>query len=362
MPTVTSMRKKIEAWASLDAGMEAWEARAFAAAFWCDPTTGTTVFPDCLELGGRPYTSLPGNLRRVEGYLAADRCPNLVSIEGPLFIEGGLDLQGCTSLTSIRGRVEAAAVNLKGCSSLWHVPTGLTTEILDLADCLRLTLLPGGLDLMYLDLTGCSNLGELPEDMKVSEALWLTGCAGLTSLPSNLETCNLFLEGCRSLRSLPDGLRVRDLLSLRDCSSLERLPDGLVVGGETPPPEGFIVLHGCSELERFYCSDRRRIRQLAEMADGFSLAGWQELAFLPEHLEVRGTLDLTGCVNLSELPRGLRVGGNLKLTGCGSLVLLPADILVAGDLYVPARLFTEAVTLEMSGRVKGTVFSDGAYP
>lgn len=49
---------------------------------------------------------------------------------------------------------------------------------------------------------------------------------------------------------------------------------------------------------------------------------------------------------MSGLSRGLRVGGNLKLTGCDSLVLLPADILVAGDLYVPARLFTEAVTLE----------------
>ncbi len=98
------------------------------------------------------------------------------------------------------------------------------------------------------------------------------------------------------------------------------------------------------------------------MADGFSLAGWQELVFLPEHLEVRGTLDLTGCVNLSELPRGLRVGGNLKLTDCDSLVLLPADILVAGDLYVPACLFTEAVTLEGSGRVKGAVLRDGAYP
>ena len=190
------MREKIEAWASSDAGMEAWEARTFAATFWCDPTTGTTVFPDCLDLGGRPYTSLPGNLRRVEGYLAADRCPNLVSIEGPISIEGGLDLQECTALTSIRGRVEAAAVILKGCSSL-------------------------------------------------------------TSLPSNLETCNLCLEGCRSLQSLPDCLRVRDLLSLRDCSFLERLPDDLVVGGETSPPEGFLVLHGCSELERFYCSDRR---------------------------------------------------------------------------------------------------------
>lgn len=148
----------------------------------------------------------------------------------------------------------------------------------------------------------------LPDDIKVSEAIWLDGCTGLKSLPAGLDVCDLFLHGCSSLSSLPRGLKVRDFLSLHDCVSLERIPDDLEVGSESVATEGLLCLSGCLRLELFYCEDPERIRGLADVTEGFSLDGWLELTSLPEGLEVRGSLGLRGCVNLGKVPKGLRVG------------------------------------------------------
>ncbi len=107
--------------------------------------------------------------------------------------DGSLDLEGCTSLTSL--------------------PDGLTV---------------GG----WLDLEGCTSLTSLPDGLTVGGSLYLNGCTSLTSLPDGLTVGDwLYLNGCTSLTSLPDGLTVGGSLYLNGCTSLTSLPEGLTVGG-----------------------------------------------------------------------------------------------------------------------------------
>jgi hypothetical protein len=103
---------------------------------------------------------------------------------------------------------------------------------LDLNGCTGLTTLPEGLKVGgWLDLNGCTGLTTLPEGLKVGWWLDLNGCTGLTTLPEGLKVgWSLFLTRCTGLKALPDGLHVRGWLDLNGCTGLTTLPEGLKVG------------------------------------------------------------------------------------------------------------------------------------
>ena len=162
-----------------------------------------------------------------------------------LKVEGVLDLQSCTGLTSLpKGLTVGVYLDLEGCTGLTALPKGLKVgDSLDLEGCTGLTALPKGLKVEGdLYLTYCTGLTSLPKDLFVGEYLSLFGCTELTSLPNGLKIDrDLDLEGCTGLTALPNGLKVGESLDIRDCTALTSLPKGLKVGDS-------LDLEGCTGL------------------------------------------------------------------------------------------------------------------
>ena len=153
-------------------------------------------------------------------------------------LDGGitsLDLNGCTSLTSLPENLPAGitSLNLPRCTSLTSLPENLPAGIhyLELSSCNSLTSLPENLPagITYLNLHGSTSLTSLPENLPARiNYLYLDGCTSLTSLPENLPAriTDLSLSRCTSLTSLPENLPARiTKLSLDGCTNLIFTPE-----------------------------------------------------------------------------------------------------------------------------------------
>ena len=140
---------------------------------------------------------------------------------GPLEVEGSLDLDGCTSLTTLpEGLSVGGWLDLRGCTSLTTLPEGLSVgNWLDLDGCTSLTTLPEGLSVGgWLDLDGCTSLTTLPEELSVGGSLDLRGCTSLTTLPEGLSVQDLNYTGMyknHRIEKIDDICSVR--LSTKEC-------------------------------------------------------------------------------------------------------------------------------------------------
>ena len=59
-----------------------------------------------------------------------------------------------------------------------------------------------------------------------------------------------------------------------------------------------------------------------------------KITYLPEGLEIKGSLDLRNCTSLTSLPEGLEIKGSLYLRNCTSLTSLPEGLKVEGFLDI----------------------------
>jgi len=83
-----------------------------------------------------------------------------------------------------------------------------------------------------LDLSGCTSFTTLPEGLKVGGPLYLYKCTSLITLLEGLKVSGgLDVSGCTSLTTLPKGLKVEGWLKLTGCTSLTTIPEGLKVVG-----------------------------------------------------------------------------------------------------------------------------------
>jgi hypothetical protein len=183
---------------------------------------------------------------------------------------------------------------------------------LNLAGCTNLTSLPDGLQVRgWLDLTNCRSLVSLPDNLQVNGSLDLAGCESLTTLPDGFQLEGwLNLEGCKSLTSLGQGLRVGDNLHLENCLSLQALPSDLLVGGN-------LVLVGCIHLVK--------LPEDLQVGGNLILEGCTEITTLPQNLQIGGWLVLRDCNQFTTLPGNL-VAHGLQLEGKFNISNLPKDM------------------------------------
>jgi len=288
--------RELHTWATRELGFGESEARKFCSDFEIDSVTGWITYRGYLDLEGKPLTRLPERMR-VEGTLGLQDCTHLAFLPKGLKTEW-LILEGCTSLTELPVDLDADVIEADHCINLTSIPENLAATLLSLAGCTGLVALPERLRVEQLSLEDCTNLRCLPADMGVVTDLNLRGCTGLTSLPPNLSISSLCLEKCANLNEVPRTVRVR---------------------GGSGDFAGQLFLWACKGLEAFYSSDPERILELAEIAEGLSLLGWQKLSTLPAGLHLRGDLDLSNCPNIDTLPSDLRVEGTLRLANSGGL-------------------------------------------
>lgn len=168
-------------------------------------------------------------------------------------------------------------LDLSNDRSVTELPEDLTVMRLTVRGCWNLKRLPKGLKAFNVDASD-SGLVEIPDDVRIENALNLSGCADLQTLPDNLRVGTLNLSGCTKLAALPEGLQV-DFLDVSDCVSLTRFPKNARLG-----------------VGRLVAKNAR----------------W--MTALPPYMTRVAQLDLTGCANLTHLPDSLEVGSWLDLT------------------------------------------------
>jgi hypothetical protein len=196
-------------------------------------------------------------------------------------VSGDLDLSNETNLRSLPPQLRQAwGINLAGCTALTTLPENLHVHRLNLNDCIALQTLPAGLKAHSI-LAQRSGLTHLPDDLQVTYKLDLTECAALRELPKNLQTGSLIVRGCMQLETFPDGLRFYFL----DAANCRRLQ----AWGQTGHVEvGNIVLTNCTAL-----------------------------TYLPDWMEKVAQLNIRGCTNLRRLPNNLMVESMLELADSG---------------------------------------------
>jgi len=201
-------------------------------------------------------------------------------------VSGDLDLSGESGLTTLPDQLRGAwGINLAGCTSLTSLPKDLKLHRLNVNDCTVLQSLPNGLSAHSIQAQR-SGLRQLPDDLQVTYKLDLTNCKSLESLPDHLQTGSLIVRGCTQLETLPDGLSIYFL----DASNCSRLQEW----GATGQVEvGNINVSGCSRL-----------------------------IYLPDWMDKIASLNIQGCMNLHHLPDHLIVTGMIELANSG-LVALP---------------------------------------
>jgi hypothetical protein len=201
-------------------------------------------------------------------------------------VSGDLDLSGETYLKKLPDQFRGAwGINLAGCTSLTTLPENLQLHRLNVNDCTALQSLPVGLRAHSIQAQR-SGLRHLPDDLQVTYKLDLTDCKSLASLPDNLHTGSLIVRGCTQLKNIPDGLSIY-FLDAANCTRLQ-------AWGTTGQVEvGNINLSGCSQLR-----------------------------YLPDWIDKIAILNIQGCVNLHHLPDHLVVATMIELANSG-LVALP---------------------------------------
>lgn len=209
-------------------------------------------------------------------------------LEEELHVAGEVDLSHQTELTAVPPQIRNVwALNLEGCTSLTSLPEGLDVHRLNLNGCTALKQLPSGLVAHSLQAQG-SGLISLPDDLKVTYKLDLTDCRMLKSLPENLHTGSLIVQGCTQLRALPEGLSIY-FLNASNCTTLSEW-------GQTGTVEvGNINLSSCRELT-YLPSWMGNIAQL-------NVQGCTQLHHLPENMVVTSFIELAES-GLQELPKG----------------------------------------------------------
>ncbi|ESR54914.1 hypothetical protein CICLE_v10023686mg, partial [Citrus x clementina] len=192
-----------------------------------------------------PWKSLPSNLQ-LDKTVEFKMCYSCVEElwKGTTLIL--LNLKGCTSLTTLPGKIVMKSLKtlvLSGCFKLKKFPCiagGMKclqelllneTDIKELP--LSIELLSG---LVLLTLKGCKNLSSLPvtiSSLKWLRNLELSGCSKLKIFPeivaSMEDLSELYLDGT-SITEMPSSIELLmglELLNLNDCKNLVRLPSSI---------------------------------------------------------------------------------------------------------------------------------------
>ncbi|KAK9205176.1 hypothetical protein WN943_015443 [Citrus x changshan-huyou] len=192
-----------------------------------------------------PWKSLPSNLQ-LDKTVEFKMCYSCVEElwKGTTLIL--LNLKGCTSLTTLPGKIVMKSLKtlvLSGCFKLKKFPCiagGMKclqelllneTDIKELP--LSIELLSG---LVQLTLKGCKNLSSLPvtiSSLKWLRNLELSGCSKLKIFPeivaSMEDLSELYLDGT-SITEMPSSIELLmglELLNLNDCKNLVRLPSSI---------------------------------------------------------------------------------------------------------------------------------------
>lgn len=250
-------------------------------------------------------------------------------------VAGELDLSGETSLVAFPKQIKQVwGLNLAGCTALTTLPDDLQVRRLNLNDCSALTTLPARLNVHSLQAQR-SGLTSLPDDITVTYKLDLSECAALESLPPNLKTGSLVVKGCAKLSALPDGLSLY-FLDATDCINLETL------GENGKVDVGMIVLRNCVKLRA-----------------------------LPKWLSPIAQLNIRGCVSLESLPEHMIVKDRIELADSGLKGLPPTsakteirwkDVIINAMIaFEPEKITSQAVMKESNIELRRVMLERMGY-
>lgn len=303
----------------------------------------------------------------VKGNLDLDHCTSLEELGDDLMVGGALTLRDCTSLKRISTYIDVGSyIEMQGCTSLTSIPAGLpiinglgvsmcsSIKALDFttsrikgslfaANMASLETAPRILEVVQdvLNFSNCPELRRLPSRLRRVGMLDASRCTSLERIPSGLRverSCNL--SGCTSLRSLPSRLRTGNL-RLRCCTALEELPADLRVDGD-------LDLFGCTGLRRLQSDIQERVQGRIHpwncpnlelpngwiVNDDLYLTLYDELTYLPEHLEVFGDVWIIAN-SLTKFPKGFKPHLNVYSSEAECLETLCDDLHVPGSLLLP---------------------------
>lgn len=354
-------------------------------------TDGTIGIPGNLELHGfKTLTSLPANLKKVDGNLSIEACHQLLTLPDGLQVDGNLVISHCANFILLGNLTILGHLMLHKCMNLESLPP-------EVGACGDLTI------------DACHNLVSLPTKLVVNGDLRLIRCFGLT-LPQGLTVIgNLSIKAC-NLRTLADDLTVHQTLHISKCANLTTLPDHFTVDGDltvidcpnfTHFPTGIkksepmdqdertitLINTGLSDdsmnelrsakipgmrfvfapvaisaptslnqiLDQYVAeghpnesTDRKRVKNLIQNAnatletDGtirvpgeLVLRDFKQITRLPANLKkVDGNLSIRSCAELTTLGPNLIIGGSLRITKCAQLTTLFGRIQVEDTLHI----------------------------
>ena len=300
---VARTKKDLRAWATEQLEMTGAEARASLSDAEFDKETGEITYHGYLAISAKPVFEFPDNLKSITDGLYLENCENLSRLPEGLSIEDSLSIIDCDQLVSLPIELKVAgSLELEGCAALENYYCE------DPGRLHQLTRSGRDIHLQYWQRLKC-----LPTGFATEGNLTLLDLPSLTDLPEGLSVAGwlMMISRCPQLRYLAENTSIAGWMSLAHCPGLQTLPASLRVGGR-------LMIEDCQGLEESYTRDPARLKELADVANGLSLSGWEKLWELPDGLSVTGGLSLQNCTNLFSLPIGLKAG-HLDLNGCPHL-------------------------------------------
>jgi len=324
---------------------------------------GDLILEDCTSL-----TELPAGIR-VGGDLNLKGCTSLRSLPLDLHVAGNLILEDCPSLTAFPGEIRVGEnLNLRGCKNLNSLPVELQIGGVGRGGYY---ILGGDYRKGGLDLEGCTSLTSLPRGLHIEGNLSLIGCTGLTSIPEDLQVSHdLLLEGCSNLEEIPAAIEVHGEISLKDCVKITSIPIRPYIGGLdlrgcsgiTELPEGLQV-GGRLVLSN---SNIHVLPKGLQAAGNLSLKN-QNITEFPEDLRRLGGLIIRDCPLLTALPEGLVLGKEGMDIGKNTgIQTLPNGLRIEGKLELDCELTELPDNLHVGGNLKDfgkslTKLGNGSY-
>lgn len=143
-----------------------------------------------------------------------------------------------------------------------------------------------------------------------------------------------FYDTYRQRWSFPENMRVRGDLKLH-CDGGANLPKGLVVEG-TLHLTGLLELPSDLRVGSLRVTDSRIAAFPTHVSGSVYLPG-SHIQTLPDHLHIKGDLDISNSRKIKELPRGLLVDGCLNISHT-SIKKLPDDLKCGGIIFSNTRI------------------------